>query len=314
MFDNIASSLEDNPNGDKVCVSEEQLGKVVRMIDKFGSSSAFGEAWTALVLSKDYRVAVKKAPLSSIDRNEAFTISQMRSGETVWSEMAAYLFCTILFMAKVTQNVPVTYKYFWCPTCSIKSKISPCLLIINELANNDLRHYLKQKNLFGIELTRNCMFQILNALYALQKFYKLSHNDLHFENVLVHQIERGGYWKYIIDGRSYYVPNLGYVFVLWDFGHVSIPDKIKGKREKDVSDVFRLCYFMNKEISNSFLSTVTDISNTMSVKNILHSLFHEYTTVPKGYGEQLDVFNLDISAEGFSNAHPKVLQQFISFF
>jgi len=91
----------------------------------------------------------------------------------------------------------------------------------------------------------NAYFQIFSAVYVIQKKMKMFHNDLHWGNVLVTQInknkkfdsinnsqsdsnehdnsgendERGnGYWKYVVDGVSYYIPNMGYIFKIWDFG------------------------------------------------------------------------------------------------
>jgi len=69
----------------------------------------------------------------------------------------------------------------------------------------------------------NAYFQIFSAIYVLQKKMKMFHSDLHWGNVLVTQSthigsDACGYWKYIIDGVTYYVPNMGYVFKVWDFG------------------------------------------------------------------------------------------------
>jgi hypothetical protein len=36
----------------------------------------------------------------------------------------------------------------------------------------------------------------------------------------------GGYWVYIIDGFKYYVPNLGYIFLIHDFGFSWIEKKL----------------------------------------------------------------------------------------
>ena len=76
------------------------------------------------------------------------------------------------------------------------------------------------------DLWINAYLQIFSALYALQKYFDISHHDLHWGNVLVHEIPAGGFWRYTIDGKVYDVPNLGFLFTLWDFGYARIPGKV----------------------------------------------------------------------------------------
>jgi hypothetical protein len=44
------------------------------------------------------------------------------------------------------------------------------------------------------------------------------HNDCHSGNFLFHKIKPGGYFHYNIFGIDYYLENLGYLWVIWDFG------------------------------------------------------------------------------------------------
>ena len=70
-------------------------------------------------------------------------------------------------------------------------------------------------------------FQIYVGLYALQKYFDFTHHDMHWGNVLVHKTSKGGYAVYTIDNNTYYIPILGYEFVIWDFGYGRIPEKIE---------------------------------------------------------------------------------------
>ncbi len=72
----------------------------------------------------------------------------------------------------------------------------------------------------------NALFQIMFGLIALQRFYGMIHADFHTGNVLVMKVQPGGFWEYVIDGVSYYVPNLGYIFLIHDFGYAWIPKKL----------------------------------------------------------------------------------------
>ena len=52
------------------------------------------------------------------------------------------------------------------------------------------------------------------------------HTDLHIGNILVQKVKSGGYWIYKLDGVDYYLPNLGYIFIISDFGFSWIPNKL----------------------------------------------------------------------------------------
>lgn len=76
------------------------------------------------------------------------------------------------------------------------------------------------------EMWMNALFQILVGLYAIKKYYNMHHTDFHTGNILVHKVKPGGYWIYTINRKNYYVPNLGYIFLLSDFGFAWIPNKL----------------------------------------------------------------------------------------
>jgi hypothetical protein len=77
-----------------------------------------------------------------------------------------------------------------------------------------------------IDFWYNAIFQIFIGILAIRRYFNMIHTDLHVKNILVHKVLPGGYWKYIIDNKKYYLPNLGFIFVLSDFGFTWIPNKI----------------------------------------------------------------------------------------
>jgi hypothetical protein len=92
---------------------------------------------------------------------------------------------------------------------------------INELANGDLKHFLSLYDKVDSEITEeillNAVSQILMSIATLHSL-GISHHDTHFGNFLYHKINPGGYIKYTIGKESYYIKNLGYLWVIWDFG------------------------------------------------------------------------------------------------
>lgn len=336
-FDEIASSLEANVNGELLCITSKNLGDAIEMSHRFGSPSAYGEAWIGYTFKNDHKISVKKMPLSRYDQGVAFTAKQLSSGGSAWSEIATYIFCTLLVMAKICPNLPVLYKYFWCPSCkfvnkAIGSKPKPCLMVVNELADGDLKNYLeKRTSIWNPKLVDNCVFQIAAGLYTMEKYYKLTHNDLHYGNVLVHEIAPGGYWQYKIDGNIYHVPNLGYMFVLWDFGMSHIPGKMKGRSEfktmdatpiPNETDIGQICANMNDVLKGKkgrptmgkgqhpLLGQILKLEGRITLKKIISEFFPFYKNVKK-LEKPLDSFNMDIPKSHLRNAHPKELVKFL---
>jgi hypothetical protein len=99
------------------------------------------------------------------------------------------------------------------------------------------------------------IFQVFAGIYAIQKYFNMSHHDLHPDNILCYEVQEGGYWKYIIDSKIYYVPNKGHLFILWDFSFGLIPkypewvnaDNIKTLSDNDLDIAVQNALLKNKE-------------------------------------------------------------------
>lgn len=94
--------------------------------------------------------------------------------------------------------------------------------IFSELADFDLEYFLKKvltvmPDEDQTEQIKVLLFQIIYTLTELNGLISLVHFDLHIGNVLIHKKPPGGYYKYIIGNKEYYIPNLGYLYKLWDF-------------------------------------------------------------------------------------------------
>jgi len=73
------------------------------------------------------------------------------------------------------------------------------------------------------------LFGLLFSIECYQRLYKISHNDLHDENIFVEYIDENtkyqdkrvidaDYFEYILDGQSYYLPPIPFLIKLADFG------------------------------------------------------------------------------------------------
>uniref|UniRef100_A0A6C0H6T6 Protein kinase domain-containing protein n=1 Tax=viral metagenome TaxID=1070528 RepID=A0A6C0H6T6_9ZZZZ len=99
------------------------------------------------------------------------------------------------------------------------------LYTINEYANfQDFHQWARKQHSFQEWL--NALFQIMVGLSCLNRYFDMIHSDFHTGNILVQKVPPGGYWVYTIDNFKYYLPNLGFVLLIHDFGFAWIPNKL----------------------------------------------------------------------------------------
>lgn len=122
----------------------------------------------------------------------------------------------------ICPNLPLIYDSFICNDCDldIDNNIieSPCVIIALELAKGNLKNILDKK--LPIKYLKSILFQIMASLHCIQYRAQIMNFDIKKENVLIYELVKieKSYWKYIIKGKEYYVPNYGYLAVLNDFG------------------------------------------------------------------------------------------------
>jgi hypothetical protein len=330
FFEYMTDKILPLVNGTTVCIQGNYLENI-KVIKRFGTPSAYGEAWIGETRKAEI-IAIKKMTLSKSDLNgKPFSTRHFKTGGSGWIEVAAYIICSALVIAGVTQNLPITFRYYSCPNCTFENKTigldkGHCIITINELGDGDLKMFLKPDkiHIWNEELAVNCVFQIFAGLYSLKKIFNMTHNDLHWGNVLVHKIKPGGYWEYIIDGYSFCVPNLGYVFVIWDFGMIHIPGKIKGRSEflsnadrpvRGETDIGRIVYILYDELKKKKVMKKNELLEyIVRYESNLEDLVKMFTldfgiATPKG--NKISTFNLDIDERGIKAVLPRQLQHLI---
>lgn len=142
--------------------------------------------------------------------NKTILQNKYNINDKVWLEYFILKKCTELVLNKHTQNLPMIYDI---NICIDDEK----LIFYNELATGDFINWCYSDH--TEEEWLSFLFQFWIGLYTLQKHLKLVHNDLRLGNILYHKINTDNkYWKYNVENTEYYIPNTGYVFVIWDFG------------------------------------------------------------------------------------------------
>jgi hypothetical protein len=73
------------------------------------------------------------------------------------------------------------------------------------------------KRILDIDTAASALFQVIMILYAYQKSYYFTHNDLHTNNIMYIETDRE-FLTYKVHGKYYKVPTYGRIFKLIDFG------------------------------------------------------------------------------------------------
>lgn len=318
-------------NGEHYCLGNDKIfGKSIKLKKRIGSPSVYGEAWFSTLKGIDskheHNIAVKKILLKKADIHDTpFSKKQLLSGKSVWSEIAAYILCNVLVFSRICPNLPILYKYTWCSQgCKFVNKEmdvskkgnNACILIANELADGDINHFTEGKNkkIWNDELIENFIFQVTVALYSLKKYFNMRHNDLHGGNVLVHRIKKvKGYFHYRINKEDYYLPNLGYFFILWDFGMVDIPNVIKSPFpvKKNETDIGNILGVIDDEIEsdNFIINDILDNEKKYTLEYIIKRHFGSLKYNKPKKSEIIESYNLDIPKQQVYNSLPDILQK-----
>ena len=157
------------------------------------------------------------------------------------SEVNLLLKMSKLAETKVSPNMPITYDFLLCTDVSatekanIDKKIQNVTniikqgfyyVVLSELANGDMHDFFLTTH--TSEIYESVILQVLISLSTFHSYIGYVHNDAHLGNFLFHKIPPGGYWHYVIEKKDFktkkviltdmFVPNTGYLVVLWDPG------------------------------------------------------------------------------------------------
>lgn len=138
-----------------------------------------------------------------------------------------------LLLHRATPNIPFYMGDFICKEKNEKGKPEYYRYYMAERADGDLRKYIdtiltnNESDIYSKlnkeKIWKSLLFQIISVLHVIQKKYpNFRHNDLHDGNILFFKVEPIGNFKYIINGITYVIPNVGIRLGIWDFDFASI--------------------------------------------------------------------------------------------
>ena len=207
--------------------------------EKFIGKGTFGNVYIGCTPPKDckYKFAIK---LARVDKNAIK--KPYNPNNNFWHEyFILHDIIKDIIDKNICPNLPYLIDTFICEECNFtfhgyggkqfltqkdlekgsrdyKQK-KPCIIYIMELATgNDFNTWMQNPHKRTEPELYNALFQLMAGIHAIQIHGQVSNNDIKALNILTYNVTPGGYWKYIIQGQEYYIPNLGQLFIVNDFG------------------------------------------------------------------------------------------------
>jgi hypothetical protein len=158
-----------------------------------------------------------------------------------------------------------------------KNENKPILITFNELADGDLEIFLNNPNITNKEIL-NTLGQMFMSIMFYHQETKMIHNDLHWNNLLYHKIPEGGYFYYKILDKDYYLKNLGYLWIIWDYETSITFEKNKNKIDihKDYYYSVKYSFLPYKSKKSSYSlgwNKIPHINNNEKINKIMQNIY-----------------------------------------
>jgi hypothetical protein len=226
------------------------------LIKRIGSNSRYGAVYLTSDANKQF-YATKLTVINESNNNE-IAISNKLSN---------------FVKLEKTPHFLLIYKYFKCFN-NYNSQLPNIIkqndyfIFICDIASGNLKQFLYQfEN--DSKLILNAYQQVLMSILAFHYFTGgYYHSDCHYKNFLFHKIKPGGYFHYNIYGKDVYIENLGYIFMIWDFGLVRTSSHRVIQRLEDYFKITSIIYSMfkhNYKYTNNKLLII--LNNILKYKN-----------------------------------------------
>lgn len=219
--ENIESCIKMTPAGSLVLMEKSNKGVIKEILNydkRIGSDSVYGIAYSNMGKKMLRKVAFASKIMPATARGLT----------TPKKEIELLRRMSELVERNITPHMPITYKVVKCTkpmtitTANTKNvhniiKDGNYFIVINELASSDLSNFLKKT--YSDAVYESVLMQAIIAVRTFHLYTNHAHADTHWGNFLIHEIKPGGYWHYKLKGTyDVYVPNNGYLVVLWDPG------------------------------------------------------------------------------------------------
>lgn len=201
-------------NVSKLPYGKQCINKFLKLEEMLGSGD-YGNVYLATMGNFKFAIKLAKLKPGAVDN----PYSRYNSS---WYEILIMKdILRPMIQDHICPNLPLLIESFVCNKCTLtirkETKEQPCITTITELANGSIRDFFKYHEPEPEEIY-SALFQVMAGLHAIQLHGQIMNYDVKADNILFYNVTPGGYWVYVIHGKEYYVPNLGKLFVVNDFG------------------------------------------------------------------------------------------------
>jgi hypothetical protein len=213
---------------------DNYIYKNLHLNKRIGSESNYGAIYEVSygVKPKLYIIAAKLICINTSNNKE---IRILKKVTKVLLEKKTIHFPIMYFTSKI-EKTPIMINSL------LPSALAPCNnfhIVFNEMFSGDLKMLMKSKK-HSLTFVRNTITQIFFSISNFSYYTGALHNDAHWGNFLYHKIKPGGFFYYKINDVDVYLENIGYIWVIWDYGFAK---KITSENvHKDYSRIIHAFY------------------------------------------------------------------------
>jgi hypothetical protein len=186
-----------------------EIDTILKLTKQIGSKSVYGVIYQTAGRSNILSIASKLMPVNQKNKLEVILNTTV----------------THLVINNQSKHFLISYKTFKCTHRDYSVAIPPLIrgkeyyVTLNELALGDLKMLCTDARFLGNDvLMYNICMQCFLTIYTFHCI-GYSHNDCHYGNFLYHMSKNTqGYFHYVINGANYYLKNVGYNMMIYDFG------------------------------------------------------------------------------------------------
>jgi hypothetical protein len=216
---NITKTLDQMSLDSEAANILENVNKKSNKRYEFLSAGGSGIIFKVFMNNDEYKFTVKIMYLTEQELQDKGT-NLIRY--KVWKESKILSMVTNLVINYNMHNFPINYNDKICTFGN-----DGALMSYNELYDASLQEWCKKSH--SEEEWMNIIMQFWMSVYVMEKKLNIVHADLTWVNMLLLKTTKGGHWEYVIEGKKYCIPNLGFILIIWDFGSTRSLSFIDGK-------------------------------------------------------------------------------------
>lgn len=206
------------------------LSNNIILYENIGSKSVYGVVYKSKNINPNYKDIPKfisKIQLLTKQAKQELSIFESISNYAKNNNVCHF---PILYINSICDNIIRNNNY---PELLEKAKgqFKNYSIILYELADGDYYSFIKKKSYtLSSKIWKNIYEQIFMSIFIYHNL-DIYHADTHGGNFLYKKIKSGGCFHYKINDIDYYIENIGYKWMLWDYG-------ISGQLSKKVKNLF----------------------------------------------------------------------------